>query len=57
MMGNCFSQSTDEPRIKYNFNPGWKLLIGDPQGAEKPEFDDTGCGGGILRKIMINAGT
>ena len=42
IMGNCFSQSTDQPRIKYNFNPGWKLLVGDPQGAEKPEFNDSG---------------
>src|SRR5438067_1293765 len=23
-----------EPRRSYNFNPDWKLLIGDPKGAE-----------------------
>ena len=27
-------------RAKYNFNPGWKLLVGDPAGAEAPDFDD-----------------
>lgn len=27
-------------RIKYNFNSGWKLLVGDPAGAETPNFDD-----------------
>jgi beta-galactosidase len=25
-----------------NFNPGWKLLVGDPAGAEAPDFDDSG---------------
>ncbi|MFT3780901.1 MAG: DUF4982 domain-containing protein [Nibricoccus sp.] len=28
------------PRTSYNFNPGWKLLVGDPAGAEQTEFDD-----------------
>lgn len=27
-------------RTTYNFNPGWKLFVGDPAGAEKPEFND-----------------
>ncbi|MEJ2544187.1 MAG: DUF4982 domain-containing protein [Calditrichaceae bacterium] len=27
-------------RIKYNFNPQWKVHIGDPRGAEKVDFDD-----------------
>ena len=27
-------------RATYNFNPGWKLLVGDPNGAERPQFDD-----------------
>ena len=26
----------------FNFNPGWKLLTGDPQGAEAASFDDSG---------------
>ena len=28
-------------RVKYNFNPGWKLFVGDPAGAEAPGFDDS----------------
>jgi hypothetical protein len=27
--------------MRYNFNPGWKLLVGDPSGAEAPAFDDS----------------
>ena len=30
-----------EPRATYNFNPGWKLTVGDPAGAETPGFDDS----------------
>lgn len=29
-------------RIKYNFNPDWKLYIGDQKGAEAPGFNDAG---------------
>ena len=28
------------PRTKYNFNPGWKLYVGDLPGAESPDFKD-----------------
>jgi beta-galactosidase len=28
-------------RETYDFNPGWKLLVGDPAGAETTQFDDT----------------
>jgi len=28
-------------RNTYNFNPGWKLSIGDPAGAEATKFDDS----------------
>jgi hypothetical protein len=28
-------------RIRYNFNSGWRVLVGDPQGAHRPEFDDS----------------
>ena len=28
-------------RIRYNFNSGWRVLVGDPQGAERPELDDS----------------
>ncbi len=31
---------TKPPRIKYNFNPGWKLYVGDVQGAESVNFGD-----------------
>ncbi len=30
-----------DPRGKYNFNSDWKLLVGDPAGAEKVDFDDS----------------
>ncbi len=29
-------------RIKYNFNAGWKVIVGDPNGAESVDFDDSG---------------
>ena len=28
-------------RATYNFNSDWKLLVGDPAGAESANFDDT----------------
>src|SRR5215210_4602824 len=28
-------------RAKYNFDSGWRLLVGDPAGAEAPGFDDS----------------
>ena len=37
------SALADQPpgaREKYNFNPGWKVFVGDPAGAEAPDFDD-----------------
>ena len=30
------------PRTKFDFNSGWKLFVGDPNGAEAPDFDDSG---------------
>jgi len=27
-------------RVLYDFNPGWKLLVGDPKDAAEPGFDD-----------------
>jgi beta-galactosidase len=27
-------------RAQYDFNPGWKLLVGDPANAAQPAFDD-----------------
>src|ERR1700752_5034496 len=28
-------------RAKYNFNPGWKVLVGEPPGAKEEGFDDS----------------
>lgn len=28
-------------RAAYDFNPGWRLLVGDAPGAEAPSFDDS----------------
>ena len=28
-------------RARYNFNPGWLVLVGDPANAEAPAFDDS----------------
>ena len=36
------AQPVKSTRAKYNFNSDWKLLVGDPGGAEKPDFDDSG---------------
>jgi hypothetical protein len=30
-----------DARVKYDFNSGWRLLVGDPRGAESPDFDDS----------------
>ena len=29
-------------RLTYNFNPGWRVQVGDPAGAAAPGFDDAG---------------
>ena len=29
-------------RALYDFNPGWKLTVGDPADAARPAFDDSG---------------
>jgi beta-galactosidase len=34
------AQQSASPRKTYNFNPGWKLFIGDLSGAESTDFDD-----------------
>ena len=31
----------DSGRVKYNFNPGWKLYHGDATGADKSDFNDS----------------
>jgi hypothetical protein len=33
--------ATAADRARYNFDPGWKVLVGDAPGAEAPAFDDS----------------
>ncbi|MBC8053426.1 MAG: glycoside hydrolase family 2 protein [Sphingobacteriaceae bacterium] len=39
-LGTVTAFAAKSPRVKYNFNPGWKLFTGDAKGAEAPDFDD-----------------
>ncbi|HEX2100159.1 MAG TPA: beta galactosidase jelly roll domain-containing protein, partial [Candidatus Synoicihabitans sp.] len=40
MLAGCVREVQAEPRTTLNFNPGWRLWVGDPAGAEAPGFDD-----------------
>jgi hypothetical protein len=33
-------QPPQNGRVEYNFNPGWKLFVGDPNGALTADFAD-----------------
>jgi hypothetical protein len=35
------SNNTSGPREIFNFNPGWKFILGNPTGAQEPGFDDS----------------
>jgi beta-galactosidase len=35
------SAKTTSTRARYNFNPGWLVLTGDPADAQSPGFDDS----------------
>lgn len=37
---STFAQSSNPIRVTYNFNPGWKLYVGDPAGAASTDFKD-----------------
>ena len=37
---STFSLQAQNQRKTYNFNPGWKLFVGDPENAKNVEFDD-----------------
>ena len=37
-----FAADSSGGRVKYNFNADWKLLVGDPAGAQNADFDDSG---------------
>ena len=36
----ALAESADSPRSTFNFNPGWKLFVGDATNAAAPNFDD-----------------
>jgi hypothetical protein len=38
--GSCLGQPSAS-RVKYNFNSDWRVMVGDPQGADLPDFDDS----------------
>lgn len=37
---NAYAHENSNEREKYNFNYGWKLHVGDVEGAENPSFND-----------------
>lgn len=37
----CLRSGAAAARDEYNFNPGWKVFVGDPAGAEAADFDDS----------------
>lgn len=37
----CVQAEPVSQRMKYNFNPGWKVFVGDAKGAEAERFDDS----------------
>ncbi|KAB8069480.1 beta-galactosidase [Aspergillus leporis] len=39
-IGCLHASPVAEGRLKYNFNPNWKVHIGDPDQAQSPSFDD-----------------
>jgi beta-galactosidase len=39
--GVALSAEPSSRRAVYNFNPGWKLFVGDPMDAQLPSFDDS----------------
>jgi beta-galactosidase len=41
LIGPAWSAAEPAPRETLNFNPGWRLHVGDPAGAHEPGFDDT----------------
>jgi beta-galactosidase len=42
LAGASFALPVYAQRMAYNFNPGWKLAVADPQEASQPGFDDRG---------------
>ena len=42
LAGSALHAAGPAPRETLNFNPGWRLTVGDPAGAQAPAFDDSG---------------
>ncbi|KAF2177592.1 beta-galactosidase [Zopfia rhizophila CBS 207.26] len=43
LLSICITSTTAQSgRIKYNFNPDWKVYVGDLVDAQEPDFDDHG---------------
>jgi beta-galactosidase len=40
MLIHAIAQPFNNPRIKYNFNPGWKMMVGDDPNASAIQYDD-----------------
>ncbi|TDH29080.1 glycoside hydrolase family 2 protein [Segetibacter sp. 3557_3] len=40
LTGLLLAQPGRAQRVKYNFNPGWKVFVGDAKGLEQPGADD-----------------
>jgi len=40
VLANVVFAQNNLQRTKYNFNSGWKVLVGDPKNGEAPTFDD-----------------
>src|SRR5688500_6609477 len=42
------SSFVESPRRTYNLNPDWRMVTGDPAGAQQPGFDDSGWSAVVL---------
>jgi hypothetical protein len=42
LLSAALAPAANAARAQYDFNPGWKLMVGDPAGASEPAFDDRG---------------
>lgn len=40
LAATALAAPSENPRITYDFNPSWKLIVGDPAGASAVTFDD-----------------
>jgi beta-galactosidase len=40
-MNPAFGNPPESKRAKYNFNSDWRVVVGNPTGAQDPEFNDS----------------